>query len=43
VIVFVDPVGADVLGIVARSAAFAAVIAAAALLPAPRAPRPAAV
>jgi hypothetical protein len=42
VIVFGDPVGADALGIVARSAAFAAVIAAAALLPAPRAPRPAA-
>jgi drug/metabolite transporter (DMT)-like permease len=42
VIVFGDPIGADALGIVARSAAFAAVIAAAALLPAPRAPRPAA-
>lgn len=36
VLVFGDPVGADALGIVARSAAFAAVIAAAALLPAPR-------
>jgi hypothetical protein len=40
VIVFGDPVGADALGIVARSAAFVAVIAAAALLPAPRASRP---
>lgn len=38
VLVFGDPVGSDALGIVARSAAFAAVIAAAALLPAPRTP-----
>jgi hypothetical protein len=41
VLVFGDPVGSDALGIVARSAAFAAVIAAAALLPAPRTPQPA--
>jgi hypothetical protein len=39
VIVFGDPVGGDALAIVARSAAFAAVIAAAALLPAPRTPQ----
>lgn len=39
VLVFGDPVGSDVLGVAARSAAFAAVIAAAALIPA--APRPA--
>jgi hypothetical protein len=42
IIVFGDPVGADALGIVIRSAAFAAVIAAAALLPVPRTTRPAA-
>lgn len=42
VLVFGDPVGSDALGIVARSAAFAAVIAAAVLLPAPRTPQPAA-
>jgi hypothetical protein len=42
VIVFGDPVGGDALGIIARSAAFAAVIAAAALLPAPRTPQTAA-
>jgi len=42
VLVFGDPVGSDALGIVARSAAFASVIAAAALLPAPRVPRRAA-
>jgi hypothetical protein len=36
VLVFGDPVGSDVLGVAARSAAFAAVIAAAALIPAPR-------
>ena len=40
VLVFGDPMGSDALGVVARSAAFAAVIAAAALLPAPRAPQP---
>lgn len=40
VLVFGDPVGSDALAIVARSAAFVAVIAAAALIPA--APRPAA-
>ena len=39
VLVFGDPVGADALGIVVRSVAFAAVIAAAALLPAPRTPQ----
>ena len=38
VLVFGDPVGSDALGVVVRSAAFAAVIAAAALLPAPRTP-----
>jgi drug/metabolite transporter (DMT)-like permease len=42
VLIFGDPVGSDPLGIVARSAAFAAVIAAAALLPAPRVPQQAA-
>lgn len=36
VLVFGDPIGADALGIIARVAAFCAVIAAAALLPAPR-------
>ena len=36
VLVFGDPVGSDALGVIARSAAFAAVIAAAALIPAPR-------
>jgi multidrug transporter EmrE-like cation transporter len=36
VLVFGDPVGSDALGVVARSAAFAAVIGAAALIPAPR-------
>jgi hypothetical protein len=41
IIVFGDPVGADALGIVVRSLAFAAVIAAAALLPVPRTTRPA--
>lgn len=40
VLVYGDPVGSDALGVAARSAAFAAVIAAAALIPA--APRPAA-
>ena len=35
VLVFGDPVGSDALGVIARSAAFAAVIAAAALIPAP--------
>jgi hypothetical protein len=40
VIVFADPVGSDALGVIARSAAFAAVIMAAALIPAPSAPRP---
>ena len=39
VLVFGDPIGGDALGIIARSAAFAAVIAAAALLPAPRTPQ----
>lgn len=43
VLVFGDPMGSDALGIVARSLAFAAVIAAAALLPAPRTPQPATV
>jgi drug/metabolite transporter (DMT)-like permease len=42
VLVFGDPVGNDALAVVARSAAFIAVIAAAAFLPAPRAPQPAA-
>jgi hypothetical protein len=42
VIVFGDPIGADALGIVVRSLAFAAVIAAAALMPAPRTRQPAA-
>src|SRR5688500_3172348 len=41
VLVFGDPVGSDAPGIAARPAAFAAVIAAAALLPAPRTPQPA--
>jgi hypothetical protein len=36
VLVFGDPVGSDALGVIARSAAFAAVIGAAALIPAPR-------
>jgi hypothetical protein len=36
ILVFGDPVGADALGIIARAAAFAAVIAAAVLIPAPR-------
>ena len=36
VLVFGDPVGSDALGVIARSAAFAAVVAAAALIPAPR-------
>lgn len=36
VLVFGDPVGSDALGIIARSAAFAAVIGAAALLPTPQ-------
>jgi drug/metabolite transporter (DMT)-like permease len=36
ILVFGDPVGADALGIIARGAAFAAVIAAAVLIPAPR-------
>lgn len=36
VLVFGDPVGSDALSVAARSAAFAAVIAAAALIPAPR-------
>jgi hypothetical protein len=40
VLVFGDPVGSDVLSVIARSAAFAAVIAAAALIPS-AAPRPA--
>jgi hypothetical protein len=40
VLVFGDPVGSDVLSVIARSAAFAAVIAAAALIPT-AAPRPA--
>ena len=40
VVVFGDPIGADALGVIARSLAFAAVIAAAALIPAPRIPRP---
>jgi multidrug transporter EmrE-like cation transporter len=38
VLVFSDPVGGDTLGIVARAAAFSAVIAAAALIPAPMRP-----
>ncbi len=42
VLVFGDPVGADALGIVVRSLAFCAVIAAAALMPAPRTRQPAA-
>ena len=37
-LVFADPVGSDALGVAARSAAFVAVIGAAALIPA--APRP---
>ena len=36
IIVFGDPIGADALGIIARAAAFSAVIAAAVLIPAPR-------
>jgi len=36
VLVFGDPVGSDALAVAARTAAFAAVIAAAALIPAPR-------
>jgi len=36
VLVFGDPIGSDALGVAARSAAFLAVIAAAALIPAPR-------
>ena len=36
ILVFGDPIGADALGIIARAAAFAAVIAAAVLIPAPR-------
>jgi hypothetical protein len=36
VLVFGDPMGSDALGVAARSAAFAAVIAAAALIPAPQ-------
>ena len=41
VLVFGDPMGSDTLGVAARSAAFAAVIAAAALIPAaPRTPAP---
>jgi hypothetical protein len=39
VLVFGDPIGSDALAVAARSAAFAAVIAAAALIPAPSAPR----
>ncbi len=38
ILVFGDPVGADALGIIARAAAFCAVIAAAVLIPAPRTP-----
>jgi hypothetical protein len=41
VLVFGDPLGSDALGIAARSAAFAAVIAAAALIPAPHSSAPA--
>lgn len=42
ILVFGDPVGADALGIIARVTAFCCVIAAAALMPAPRTePRPA--
>ena len=36
ILVFGDPIGADALGIIARVAAFCAVIAAAVLIPAPR-------
>lgn len=36
IVVFGDPIGADALGILARAAAFCAVIAAAVLIPAPR-------
>ncbi len=36
ILVFGDPIGADALGIIARAAAFCAVIAAAVLIPAPR-------
>ena len=38
VLVFGDPIGSDALGIIARTAAFCAVIVAAALIPAPRTP-----
>jgi drug/metabolite transporter (DMT)-like permease len=38
IIVFGDPIGADALGIMARVAAFGAVLAAAVLIPAPRTP-----
>jgi drug/metabolite transporter (DMT)-like permease len=38
IIVFGDPIGSDALGIIARAAAFTAVIAAAVLIPAPRTP-----
>jgi len=38
ILVYGDPIGADALGIIARAAAFAAVIAAAVLIPAPRTP-----
>jgi len=41
VLVFGDPIGGDTLGIILRAAAFCAVIAAAALMPAPRTPEPA--
>jgi hypothetical protein len=36
ILVFGDPIGADAIGIIARVAAFCAVIAAAVLIPAPR-------
>jgi hypothetical protein len=38
ILVFGDPIGGDALGIIARAAAFGAVIAAAVLIPAPRTP-----
>lgn len=38
ILVFGDPIGADALGIIARAAAFTAVIAAAVLIPGPRTP-----
>ena len=41
VVVFGDPLGSDVPGAIARTLALVAVVAAAALLPAPRAPEPA--